>query len=485
MNIAIIGAGLTGLTAGYRLSKLGHKVTIFEKEPFVGGLAHGFRPAPARNAPARNASQTVAGGSHSDAGGTRSTIEKWPATRSLGEGWDWSLEAFYHHIFSNDHAIMDLVREIGCDKELFFSRPVTATLIPNDTKLYPLDSPTGLLSFSPLSPLSRIQTGMMLAFLKANPFWQPMENLTAERFIRSVGGTVGWHTLWEPLLYGKFGPYADKVAASWFWARIKKRTPSLGYFHGGFQTVAETLAQKIKSQGGIIHTGTTIQPIQQNTHDSSFIIPALPARFAESRRAGGQNSKFDAVLLTVPSQIAMKLTHVLLNSLPAVRQVKSIPHLWAQTLILETKEPILKNVYWLNINDRSFPFLSMVAHTNFIDKKHYGGNHITYFGNYLPDGHEYLKMDKNQLLKIFIPFIQRINPSLILNHKSLINSYLFTAPNAQPVHTLHYSRQAPPLHTPIPNMYLANMDSIYPWDRGTNYAVELGEKVAIAIAKNK
>ena len=42
-KIAIIGAGLTGLTAGYELSKKGHKVTIFEKSDDIGGLMGGFK----------------------------------------------------------------------------------------------------------------------------------------------------------------------------------------------------------------------------------------------------------------------------------------------------------------------------------------------------------------------------------------------------------------------------------------------------------
>ena len=35
-KIAIIGAGISGLTAGYELSKKGYKVTIFEKENQLG-----------------------------------------------------------------------------------------------------------------------------------------------------------------------------------------------------------------------------------------------------------------------------------------------------------------------------------------------------------------------------------------------------------------------------------------------------------------
>ncbi len=42
-KIVILGAGLAGLSAGYELSKAGRKVTILEKNPYVGGLATTFR----------------------------------------------------------------------------------------------------------------------------------------------------------------------------------------------------------------------------------------------------------------------------------------------------------------------------------------------------------------------------------------------------------------------------------------------------------
>ena len=37
-NIAIIGSGPAGLTASYYLAKLGHNVTVFEKQPIYGGM---------------------------------------------------------------------------------------------------------------------------------------------------------------------------------------------------------------------------------------------------------------------------------------------------------------------------------------------------------------------------------------------------------------------------------------------------------------
>jgi hypothetical protein len=32
--------------------------------------------------------------------------------------------------------------------------------------------------------------------------------------------------------------------------------------------------------------------------------------------------------------------------------------------------------------------------------------------------------------------------------------------------------------TPLPNVWLASMSQVYPWDRGTNFAVEIGRRVA-------
>jgi protoporphyrinogen oxidase len=125
--------------------------------------------------------------------------------------------------------------------------------------------------------------------------------------------------------------------------------------------------------------------------------------------------------------------------------------------------------------------LAAVAHTNFMETKHFGDHHLTYFGNYLPQNHPYLSMTKEQLLKLFLPYIKRLAGK---NTFKIIDSFTFTGFFAQPVHQKHYSSKAPKLITPLPFVYLANMDSIYPWDRGTNYAVELGIRASNTILKS-
>ncbi|EKD87435.1 MAG: hypothetical protein ACD_36C00082G0001 [uncultured bacterium] len=402
MKIAIIGGGFTGLSAAYELTKRGHNVSVFEKEKTLGGLAYGFRQP----------------------------------------NWDWHLEGGYHHWFTNDHAMRKLIKELGLYEKLIIKRPITANYYKG--KVFQFDSPVHLFTYPYLSPVDKLRTALLLALCKVNPFWKLLENITAKDFFVTIGGKPAWDVLWEPLMYGKFGEYADTIAASWLWARIKKRTQRLMYIAGGFHTVVEALVQAIKKNGGKIIAGKTLTSIPKG---------------------------FDHTLLTVPTTIAAKLT----PDLP----IPTIPHLHAQTLILETDKPILKDVYWLNVADRSFPFLAVVAHTNFMHSKYYGNHHITYFGNYLPQGHPYLSMTKEQLLKEFMPYINKISSVQLADQIS--NFYMFVGPFAQPVHQLHYSRRAPKLTTSDKKIFLTNLDSIYPWDRGTNYAVELGIKAALSM----
>jgi len=428
MRIAIIGGGITGLSAAYQLTKHRHLVSIFEREPHLGGLAGGFR----------------------------------------SPDWDWHLEQTYHHLFTNDTAILSLSRELGLEKNILTIRPVTASLWKG--KPYQLDSPMSLFTFPGLSIPDKFRTAVLLAILKLTPLWQPLELVTAETLIRTIGGNEAFRVIWEPLLYGKFGKFAPKVSAAWFWARIKKRTPSLVYFRGGFHTFVTALEHAISKKNGVIHTDMAVTAIRNASRNTYHVL------------WGNKNEKFDKILITAPTPIALSLLPKYIIHNTEYKALRAIPHLYAQTLILETEQPILKNVYWLNITDTSFPFLAAVAHTNFVSPSHYGGRHLTYFGNYLPQGHPYLSMTKNQLLKLCMPYIHRLSPN---TKYTIRNTYAFLAPFAQPVHTCGYSTRIPPIATPYKGLYMANMDYIFPWDRGTNYAVELGQKAAQIIHEDQ
>ena len=160
-------------------------------------------------------------------------------------------------------------------------------------------------------------------------------------------------------------------------------------------------------------------------------------------------------------------------------KLKKLNMLGATNLLLRLKKPFLPdNTYWLNICDNTSPLMAVVEHTNFIDKKNYNNEYLVYVGNYVPVNHPYFSNSKEKMLKLFNPYLKRLNKNY---EKNLIGIEFFKAPFAQPVMPVNYSKNIPPFTTPSKNIFLANMEQVYPWDRGTNYAAELGEKVSQTI----
>lgn len=420
MKIAIIGAGFSGLAAAYTLVKKGHTVTVFEKDSAPGGLAIGYQET----------------------------------------GWDWTLEAFYHHWFTNDDAVLDLARQLHYP--VIIKRPKTSSYI--DNAIYQLDSPLTLLTFSKLPLFDRLRMAAVLGVLRYNPWWQPLEKVTAVKILKKTMGRKAFDMLWGPLLKGKFGSYTKDISLAWFWARISKRTTSLAYPQGGFLRFAQTVAEAIKKQGGNIVYNAAIEKIEETKNGVSL---------------GKSYGTFDKVIVTLPSFAFIRLAPQLPQDY--TKKLLNLYGLGADMLILRLKNPFFSDgTYWLNVCDENAPVLAIVEHTNFMDKKQYNNEHIVYLGNYLPREHENFSLTAEQLLKKFDPYLQKINPEY---KSSLIGIKKFSTPFAQPIIPINYSKMIPPFETPLKNVFLANMQQVYPWDRGTNYAVELGEKVAHLISE--
>jgi protoporphyrinogen oxidase len=310
--------------------------------------------------------------------------------------------------------------------------------------------------------MDRVRTGLVLAYLKVSPFWRPLEKTTAEKFIKRYMGLSSWRILWEPLFVGKFGTHYNVIPASWFWTRINKRSMSLGYPKGGFLRFAESVAKSVTKKGGKIYYKTTVDSVSK--HSYKFIL-----------KTNGKAFEFDKIICTLPSHLFVRIT----KDLPYDyrKKLTDLKGLGAVNLVLSLKKQILRDgTYWLNINELDYPFLAVVEHTNFMDKRNYSGERLVYIGNYLEQNHEFFTKSAKELLSNFTPYMQKINPDFRKNWVK--RAYLFKAPFAQPIVTVNYSKKVPPFKTPIEGLYLCNIQQVYPYDRGTNYAVELGEKVA-------
>ena len=435
MKIGIIGAGFTGLSAAFYLTKKGHEVVIFEKDERPGGLAVGYRE----------------------------------------KEWDWSLEKHYHHWFTNDRSVLGLAHEIN--HKVVIKHPKTSSFVDNG--IFQFDSPLSLLRFPKLAMPDKIRMGISLALLRYNPVWKPLENFRAESYLRFSMGNYAYKKLWEPLMKNKLGKYSKDVSLAWFWARVYKRTESLAYPEGGFLSFAEHLQKEIKKNGGKFYYNTEVLKIKNQKSKVKISIQNSQPKADGPLAQKSEDLEFDKVIVTLPSFLFLKIAPDLPSAYTEV--LSKLKGIGAINIVLRLKEQFLRDgTYWLNMCEARSPILAIVEHTNFMDKEHYNNEHIVYFGNYLEPSDPRFKMTEEELLKLYDPWLKKINPTYQL---SVVSCQLFKTPFAQPIIPINYSKIIPPFETPLPNVYLANIQQVYPWDRGTNYAVELGEKVAKLITR--
>jgi protoporphyrinogen oxidase len=428
MKTAVIGAGFAGLSAAYDLVRAGHQVDIYEAGDQVGGLAKGFQEPE----------------------------------------WDWSVEAYYHHWFASDEHMLGLIEELGLSDKVLFPRPYT--VMYHEGEWHPFDSVVQALKYPGLGwGINKIRFGLVGLYLRMTENWQPLEQVTVEEWMRRWAGDSVYETMWEPMLKGKFGPHYQDVNMAWMWARLHARTSRLGTYRGGFQAFADDFWSALESLGVNVYLSTPVSRITPEAGED-------PDRAALQVEFEGTSESYDQVLVTTSPGILSRMVPDLPESYHAgLQKLKSMG---AVVLTLALKHQLSpEGYYWYNIpKDKGFPFLAVVEHTNYLSPEYFNGDHIVYCGDYRVPDHEYFDLPKEELLALFLPSLKRINPDF--REDWVKKTWLYRTRYAQPVPEVNHSQNIPEIETPVQGLYFASMSQVYPWDRGTNFAVEIGRRAA-------
>ena len=439
MKFGIIGAGATGLAAAYDLSLKGHKVKIYEAADYIGGHASTFQ---------------VAGS---------------------------ELEKGYHHWFTNDTDIVSLMAEIGLKETIEWFPSSVGTY--QGGEIYKFLSPFDLMKYKPLGFINRIKMGISSLQIRYIKEWQKLESISAKEWLIRNTNTEIYHAFWEPMLRGKFGEENhDKISMAWLWGKMTTRFASrknilakevLGYPNGSFSHLFQQLAKTCELNSAEIFLSTQIKRIRGS--NSGEILMTIGSQEKEE--------SFDAVISSTPSHVFNRLTEGLSKEYRS--KLLNVEYMAAVLIVLVLDYP-LSDVYWLNIADRSIPFIGLIEHTNLVGSERYGNNHIVYLSNYLSEDHKLYKMTGSELFDSYLPHLKKINPDFTVEWVKEYHHHKI--PNAQPVVDINYGKNIPAHQTGIQNLYLANTSQVYPQDRGTNYSVAMGRKMAhlaLSNLKNK
>jgi len=428
-DCVIVGGGFTGLAAALTLIDAGKTVAIIERDNMLGGLASGF-----------------------DVGGHE-------------------LEKFYHHWFTSDTHITNIASRIG-RRDRIVTRQ-TRTGMYYSGNFFRLSTPMDLLRFTAIPLLDRIRTGFATLAVRRVKDWKSLEGISAKDWLLKHFGKTAYKVVWEPLLVGKFGADADDVSAVWFWNKLALRGSSRGkgggeelaYYTGGFAQLARDIGEYISAAGGKVVLGSEALAISNQDG------------IVEVETSGGL-IRGRTSLVTTPLPHAAKILEGATSATYA-QSLNRIRYLGNVCLVLEMTRS-LSELYWLNVNDPSFPYVGIIEHTNFEPRESYGGRHIVYLSKYLPVTDALYTMTPDEVFEYSLPYIQRMFPEF--DRSWVTRHHVWRAPYAQPIVEKHYSRLIPDTRTPIECVYLSTMAQVYPEDRGTNYAVREGDRIAQQIA---
>ncbi len=373
----------------------------------------------------------------------------------------------------SDQAIIQLAREIGCEDALKWFPSQNSYYSAG--RIYSLASPFDLLRLPMVPFIDRLRIGLVTLYLQQvssrGDRWKHFEQVTAASWLRRWLGDRAFDRTLGAQLHAKFGPRAEQIAMVWFWNKIYLRTQSrpgllgqerLGYFDGSFNVFTDALVQAARREGADLQTGVEIQAIVEDSATGGL-------RIDFSHRS----EDVDAVVVTTPAPLLARM----MPSLPeSYRDKLTGTRYQGAACVLLRMNRKLTDTYWLNMADSSLPFTVIVEHTNFIEPEQYASNHYLYVNTYVEPDHRYLSMSEADLVDEYLSYLPRINPDF--DRSWIVDTWVFRTPAAQPIIALHHRERMPDHRAPVKGVYLATMSQIYPEDRGTNYAVALGEEVS-------
>lgn len=419
MRIAVIGSGIAGMSLGYYLARGGHKVTIYEKENRLGGLARSFY---------------ICGN---------------------------LLEEYYHIIYPQDKYTVSLIKELGLQDRVEWSEYKMAMYL--DNQLYPFSSLIDLFRFRPLSFINKVKFVLSLITFEFTAQYKDISGLTTEEFIVRSAGKEVYDKIWKPLLLTKFGEnYYRQVSAAWLQSRIRTFTKikknifkknKVGYLKGSLKVLFDSIKKEIIKMSGEVINDFFVEKVDMSNDGKIIIRPS--------------NDMYDAVCFCIPNPIIAKIAGHIFTS-DYLLNLQSIKHKAILCVVLVLKEK-LSPFYWINICKKDIPFAGLIEHTNLVNKKDYENNSLVYMPRYIDPGEEQFQLDDSELIELYSKHLKVIFPDF--DKLSIKQAFVFRDLYAQPIMDKNYEKFIPLQLTPKKNVFINNMAQIYPQDRGLSEGI--------------
>jgi protoporphyrinogen oxidase len=400
----VIGGGISGLASALRLGRLGHAVTLFETEDYLGGLGTTF--------PYR----------------------------------DGHLERFYHCILPDDDALIRLIHDVGLAGDLLWRE--TSMGFMYQRRIYPMNTPLDLLRFGPLSPWDRFRMGLMGLRARSAGLRPELDDIPAEEWVRRLAGNRAFEILWKPLLEAKIGDSYPALPALWLSSRMNREKSSAqevkGCLRRGYRSLIDALAGTLRDQGTDIRFRTRVEAIEREGDRLAL------------RLAGGDRRVFDVVVSTTPLVHFQAMTRGLELDASLASLKLDYQGVICGVFLLERA---LSPYYWMPLVDSGATAQGVVEMSNLVPLERSGGLYVTYLLNYTHRSSAMFQRPDEEILALYRKDLDRLFPDA---GRTIVDQFLFRAPFVEPIWTVGYRRLCPPTSVLPGRLYLASTAQVYP-----------------------
>lgn len=424
-HVGIVGGGLLGLSLADRFRAQGHRVTVIEAAPEVGGLAAAW-----------------------DVGGVR---------------WD----KFYHVILLSDTNTHALLRRLNLENE--FVGTETKTGFYTDGKLHSMSNSLEFLRFPPLGLWGKFWLGMTILRASRTTDWKRLEQISVVDWLTKLSGKRTVEKIWLPLLKAKLGDSYKDASAAFIWATIQRmyaarksgmKKELFGYVKGGYARIVDRFAEVLTADRVEVRTNAAVKRIDS---------PAGVGPRVEL--ASGEVLPFDRVVCTAAPPLAVKLlSDLTADEQTTLNAVKYQGIVCASVLL---KNP-LDRFYVTNLTDPWVPFTGVIEMSALVDRSEFGGKHLVYLPKYVAPDDPVMTAPDESIRERFTAALERMYPHF--SSSDVLAFRVARVKHVFPIPTLGYSDHVPPVRTSLPGVFTVNSSQIVNGTLNVNETLQLAER---------
>jgi protoporphyrinogen oxidase len=435
-QVAIVGGGMMGIATALELVRRSRvRVSIFEKSGRLGGLSSPF---------------------------------SWN-----GITWD----RFYHVILSTDRGMLDFVRSIGLEEELFWRD--TKTGFYDKGKLVSMSSSRDFITFPFLSIWQKIRLGLGILLSASIKDSTKLDRIYVREWLTRLFGRRVYEKVWDPLLRSKLGAAREKTSAAFIWATINRlygarrghaRVERMGHVQGGYARILESVEHQLKYSGVRLCLDQEVIQVQAIGADPHQRIVV---------RTSVDDHQFDKVVITLPAPDLLRI--IAHNSDRYWESLAKVSYLGVICVLLILKRP-LSPYYVVNLLDSSLPFTGIIEATNVVSPDEVGGVHMVYLPRYVVADDPLWKTEDQVIIRTFLRRLQNVFPGF--DEQNLLHSAVFREQYVQPLQEVDFLKRSVGFATPISGIYVANTSMIYNSTLNNNAVLRLAAGVASEVLQN-